>query len=309
MKRSLLLSIISMLFTLTVGCTTDDFLNDEYYFEITKDTTYKSTIFSYDAEVFAIIQNLGAFGNHSFQGFATFGDIAFGFYESGLCRSIDLNKKEIIAEFALPNGVNHKRNHAGVACFSNEFLSEKDEFPLLYLSSYQERKCYVLNMTTKNAELIQTIITVDSLNGNKIQDVWAYEPDGDVLLLKMNYKDDNDSGYNWVSIKKPSISTSPNIILDINNKIDEFHTHSTAKYNAGFVLNGYIYQLAGYTRTSRKLFILDYINKRTIVDVTWNNPIINDQEQEQCTRYKDGILINYNKSDKLVYVKFNNWIF
>lgn len=287
------------------SCAADSFDEIESY-----NDSIEAPTFSYDAEIFAIIPNLGSFNNHSFQGFAISGDIAFGFYESGLCRSIDLEKKKIIAEFALPEGVNHKNNHAGVACFSNIFLSDKDEFPLLYLSSYQEHKCYVLNMTTTNAQLIQTIITVDSLKNNAIQNVLAYEPDGELLLLKMSPTiREGKIVYNWVSIKMPPVIEGSNIYMDINNKLEDFVTLSTAKYNAGFALNGRLYQLAGYTKSSRKLYILDYINKKTIVDVLWNNTIIDAQEQEQCSRYKDGIIINYNYSDKLVYVRFKNWSF
>lgn len=305
MKKSFIIALATLLLSMTESCAHDDIYDD-----ISQITPAEAKLFSYEAEIFAIIPNLGSFNNHSFQGFAVYGDIAFGFYDTGLCRCIDLNKKGIIAEFALPKGVNHSSNHAGVACFSNEFLSEDDEFPLLYLSSYKERKCYVLRLMKDNAELVQTIITVDSLNNNSLQDVWAYEPDGNVLLLKTSHNNDNNKvGYNWISMRKPSINEGHDICLDINNKIDEYITESTSTYNAGFVHNGYIYQLAGYTKSNRKLYILDYINKKTIADITWNNSIINNMEQEQCSRYKDGILINYNYSDKLVYVKFNNWTF
>ena len=277
---------------------------------IQRDTTVESKSFIYTAEIYATIPNLGTCQGQSFQGMSTYNSYAFCFYNTGICRCVDLESKKIISEFYLPDEAHHNKNHAGVACFSNDFISENDKFPLLYLSSYQERKCYVLRMSTNNAELIQTILTVDSTNKNKIQDVWAYEPDGDLLLLKMSYQNENNKyGYNWVSIKRPSALESTNIYLDINNKIDNFITQSTAKYNAGFVLNGKIYQLAGYEPSKRKLYILDYIKKKIVADIMWNNPIINDKEQEQCSRYKEGILINYNHSDKLVYIKFNNWSF
>ena len=303
MKNGISIFFAFLFFPIMYGCADDNNING---IDIdTNGINVNDNGFHYEAEIFAVIPNLGSYAGHSFQGFAVHGDIAFGFYDTGLCRCIDLNKKEIIAEFALPEGVRHNNNHAGVACFSNEFLSENDEFPLLYLSSYKERKCYVLNMTPTNATLVQTIMTVDSLNDNKVQDVWAYEPDGEILLLKMTSKTE----YNWVSVKRPSVISGKEVYIDINNSIDTFSVKSSATYNAGFALNGKIYQLAGYTKPSRKLYILDYVNKSIIADITWNSHIINDQEQEQCSKYRDGILINYNYSDKLVYVKFNNWSF
>ena len=120
MKVFLLNIFFLFLYSATIGCTSED-ITDEIVFY--NDSIKAPKLFGYDAELFAVIPNLGSFNNHSFQGFAIYGEIAFGFYESGLCRTIDLERKRIIAEFALPEGVNHKNNHAGVACFSNVFLS------------------------------------------------------------------------------------------------------------------------------------------------------------------------------------------
>lgn len=276
---------------------------------IQKDTIIESRNFSYTAEVFADIPDLGTCQGKSFQGFAAYKDIAFGFYNTGLCRCIDLNKKEIISEFELPKAAHHSKNHAGVACFSEEFLTSEDEFPLLYLSSYQEYKCYVLRMFRDHAEIAQILYTnnePDSLGKSTLAPIVGYEPDRDKLLLKIkktNYL------YRWITVYRPSISFGETYYISLKDKIDSYDATSTAAYNAGFVENGKIYQLAGYSAAQRKLYILDYVNKKTIVDQFWNSSILNQGEQEQCTRFRDGILINYNHLTKLVYVKFNNWTF
>ena len=265
--------------------------------------------FSYEAELYAVIYGLGSCQGRSFQGFAAYKDYAFGFYDSGICRCIDLNTKEIISEFNLPDAAHHNSNHAGVACFSEEFLTSNDEFPLLYLSSYKEYKCYVLRLFRDHAELVQTLLTKtepDISGKTTIAPIVGYEPDRDKLLLKIK---ESKNLYHWITVYRPSVTYGETFYINLKDKLDTYDAVSTASYNAGFVENGKIYQLAGYTKEDRKLYILDYVNKKTLVDLQWNSTLLNGAEQEQCTRFRDGILINYNGAHKLVYVKFNNWNF
>lgn len=276
---------------------------------INRDTVKNTRTFSYEAEIYAVIYGLGSCQGHSFQGFAAYKDIAFGFYDSGICRCIDLNTKEIISEFNLPDAAHHKSNHAGVACFSEEFLTSEDEFPLLYLSSYKEYKCYVLRLFRDHAEIVQTLLTKtepDNSGKTSIAPIVGYEPDRDKLLLKIK---ESKNLYHWITVYRPSITYGETHYINLKDKLDTYDAESSASYNAGFVENGKIYQLAGYTPAERKLYILDYVNKKTLVDILWNNSILTGAEQEQCTRFKDGILINYSGANKLVYVKFNNWEF
>lgn len=327
-----------LLTSLVLGCSTEDLLtsSEQTYLDTTytndtiikldtiingldtfikkdtivqKDTTINSRTFSYTAEVFANIPDLGSCQGKSFQGFAAYKDIAFGFYDTGICRCIDLNTKEIISEFELPTSAHHRKNHAGVACFSEEFLTSEDEFPLLYLSSYKEYKCYVLRMFRDHAEIAQILYTnnePDSSGKISLAPIFGYEPDRDKLLLKTTT---SNGLYRWIIVYRPSITYGETHYINLKDKLDTYDVASSATYNAGFVENGKIYQLAGYTQKERKLYVLDYINKQTLVDLPWEHDILNYGEQEQCTRFKDGILINYNKQDKLVYVKFNNWAF
>lgn len=293
-----------MLFFLS-GCSED--FNDgssrerSPYLDPTQVATLK---LHYQASLFMTIPGLGSCEGNSFQGFAVYNDVAFCFYHSGICRTIDLNTKEILGQFYLPDEAHHGRNHAGVACFSEEFYSPDDDFPLLYLSSYQENKCYVLRIGRSGAELVQTIYTYEG-NNHDLAPVLAYEPDGDILLLKLR----NSSYYHWVSINRPDVHSEKTVYLNLADRIDIFEVYSTSAYNAGFALHGKIYQLAGYRRDDYKLYVLDYVNKQVLVDEYWNNNILKDYEQEQCSRFKNGLLINYNKSDQLVYVEIYDWEF
>lgn len=264
--------------------------------------------FDYSASVYADIPGLGSCEGKSFQGFAVYNDIAFCFYNSGICRCVDLENKSVIAQFYLPAEAHHSNNHAGVACFSEEFYNDNDEFPLLYLSSYHENRCYVFRMSRNGAELVQSIYTFGGNTKNsgemKLAPVLAYEPDGNLLLLKMR-----DANYHWISVKRPEVHKEKEVYIDLQDALGDFEVPSTSPYNAGFALNGKIYQLAGYKSDEFKLYILDYVNKKILVDEYWKYPILKKYEQEQCSRFRNGILVNYNGANQLVYVEFKGWAF
>lgn len=288
----------------SLGCTAEGDITDS-------NENSQNDDFSYIASEFAEIEGIGRYMNKSFQGFAVYGNTAFCFYDTGYCQTIDLNKKKIISSFKLPDGVANSRNHCGVACFSSDFLSQDNPFPLLYLSSYKEMKCYVLNFTETSSELIQVIQMNDE--NNQIIPVYAFMPDHDKLVLKMKTPiiENNSYNYQWQVTNKPAITKGSNIILGNKDILSSFYVKSTDKYNAGFAHNNIIYQLAGYGGYgSKKLYIIDYVKGKVIDEIIWKEPLLYQHEQEQCTPYgDDGILINYNGANYISYVKFLNWKF
>lgn len=263
----------------------------------------------YTAEVFASIDGIGSFNGHGAQGFAAYNNVGFCFYDSGYCQTIDLERKSIIASFELPSDVARPTNHCGVACFSNHFLKPEDEYPLLYLSSYKENKCYVLRMTEIDAELVQTLQMIDE-QGNMIP-IFAFMPDGDLLLLKANYpvKQNGTFTYIWKVIKRPDITDDRITYLIANDVLLSFSVISSDAYNAGFCRNGMIYQLAGYSGYgSKKLYIIDYNRGTILKEVVWEEPFLFEKEHEQCCPFgENGMLINYHCADYISYIRFNYW--
>lgn len=302
--RSIQILITILLSFFTVGCTAEGDIADS-----DKNNQYND--FSYVAAEFAEIDGIGRFMNKSFQGFAAFGNTAFCFYDTGYCQTIDLKDKKIISSFKLPEGVANSSNHCGVACFSSDFLSPDAPYPLLYLSSYKEMKCYVLSLTETSAELVQVIQMRDE--NNQIIPVYAFMPDKDKLVLKMKTpkKENNSFHYHWQVANKPEITKGENIILVDKDIINSFYVESTDKYNAGFAHNNIIYQLAGYGGYgSKKLYMIDYVKGKVLDEIIWKEPLLYQPEQEQCTPYgDDGILINYNGVNYISYIKFLNWRF
>lgn len=276
----------------------DDLDNEEY--SITKE---------YNASIYAYINGIGIYNGIGAQGFATSGNIGFCFYDSGYCQTIDLDKKTIIAPFMLPEGVANSNNHCGVACFSDIYFDEVDKYPLLYLSSYKEYKCYVLRMTEASAELVQVIQMKDE--GGEISPVYAFMPDGDMLLLKTNMpaKENNTYTYVWKIANRPKITEEKNAYLRPQDIQYSFSVESSDAYNAGFCKNKKIYQLAGYGGYgSKKIYIIDYIEGIVLKEIVWQEDFLYNKEQEQCSPYgNDGMLINYNGGDYISYIQFSNF--
>lgn len=272
----------------------------------TSDVELSNDTKGYNAKIFAQIKGISNYNGIGAQGFATFGNVGFCFYDSGYCKTIDLNNKKIISSFVLPEGVANPKNHCGVACFSDTFFNQEDKYPLLYLSSYKEYTCYVLRMTEISAELVQVIQMKD--DNESVVPIYAFMPDGNKLILKSNYPSRENGVYKyiWKIINRPEISTEINHALYQKDVINTFSVFSSDLYNAGFCKNNRIYQLAGYGGFgSKKIYIIDYNKGDVLEEIIWQEDFLYNKEQEQCSPYgNDGMLINYHDGDYISYVQF-----
>lgn len=92
--------------------------------------------------------------NGTTQGFAIYGRYAFSMHDKGQCVIIDLKKKSLVNTFILDGNTGHCNN----ASFGVERYSRKSQFPLLYVTECRgERACYVNDITTEGARLVQKI--------------------------------------------------------------------------------------------------------------------------------------------------------
>lgn len=116
--------------------------------------------------------------NSSIQGFAIHGDLAFELFHGGLCAVYDLGKKQRdpvgvfrLASYNIGTPDNRYINHANQAMFSDIFLEDGDEFPLIFITIGNSGeadddgfigRCAVERIRRINgkfcSELVQTII-------------------------------------------------------------------------------------------------------------------------------------------------------
>jgi hypothetical protein len=278
---------------------------------------YEADEYSYSVEKLLEIPSLGHYtGGRSGQGFTVHGDVGFFFYDEGYVRTIDLVSKSVISSFALPSGVQGASNHAGQANFGAEFVDPGDEFPVLYLSSYLEKKCYVLRMTRTGASVVQTIYLTDgSMSGSSyvLSDAQAFFVDleNDKLVIKMGATDPAGAKYKyWKVFDMPRLSLGSVVYLFEEKQNDEFYVRtlqgnvaaSKNFVNAGFAMNGKIYVLAGFTGATSSLLVVDYEKHKVLTEIRWASTLITGGEQKQCCRYGDSLLINFTDKDYLVSV-------
>ncbi len=262
------------------------------------------------------IPGIGSFNGKSGQGFTAYGKTGFFFYDTGLCRTLDLENHKIIAEFALPEPVCNKDNHAGQANFGSERFDPDDEFPLLYLSSYKENVCYVLRVTKTDATLVQRIYLTDGSKTDgkyNLLDAQAFFPDGEKMVIKMGGVDPDGNKYKyWEVYEMPLLKQGAEYYLFSEKKSGHFYVRTVAGesdsgrnyYNAGCAQDGKIYVLAGFTGELQRLLVIDYREARVVNDIKWTEKAMVSKEQEQCTILDGALLINYNGADYLARVEF-----
>ena len=92
--------------------------------------------------------------NGTTQGFAIYGRYAFSMHDKGQCVIIDLKRNRFVNTFIIEGNTGHCNN----ASFGVERYSRKSQFPLFYVTECRgERACYVNDITTEGARLVQKI--------------------------------------------------------------------------------------------------------------------------------------------------------
>ena len=92
--------------------------------------------------------------NGTTQGFAIYGRYAFSMHDKGQCVIIDLKRNRFVNTFIIEGNTGHCNN----ASFGVERYSKKSQFQLFYVTECRgERACYVNDITTKGARLVQKI--------------------------------------------------------------------------------------------------------------------------------------------------------
>ena len=289
-----------------------------YHGEKTVLEPYTASEYSYAVEKVAELASLGHYtGGLAAQGFTVHGDVGFVFYDQGYVRTIDLVGESYLGDFALPSGVQNASNHAGQANFGVEYVDSADEFPVLYLSSFLEKKCYVLRMTRTSAELVQTIYVTDgSLDGSSnyvLSNAQAFFPDAqnDKLVVKMGATGPDSVKYKfWYVFDMPTLDLGSTVYLFEEKACDRFFirtlkgnvTASLNYVNGGFAMNGKLYVLAGFTGDTSRLLVIDYEKHKILTEIDWDTTLITSGEQKQCCLYGDALLINFTNKDYFVQV-------
>lgn len=246
-------------------------------------------------ETILSVEGIGTYNGLSLQGFAIYDKYAFITYDTGYIRILDLDTMQIIATYAMPTGVQGPNNHAGMATFGYEFYSATDDFPLLYVSSYLENKCYVLRVTLTGCSLIQTITMANA---------WHFLVDdcGRLIVHMNDWK-------TYYIFNVPSINTQ-DVTLQVSDAIDTFQFVTPGMNTAGtFCQDGKMYILCYYIGSVEngkydRLVVYNYEKKQVVSTIIFEDPQIRTHEFEGMSVNNDGNIVISFVANRLAVLEF-----
>ena len=221
----------------------------------------------------------------SSQGMAIYGDTAFLMHDKGQCVIINLKDKRFINTFLIEGNDGHCNN----ASFGRERYSSPSPFPLLYVSECRgERACYVNDITTEGARLVQKIF----YDGEDITGPSDWVVDarrGDIYLYCTI-----DGRRSLKRFKLPRLSHSDadgEVHLTQQDTRAEIYLGEVAIPQGSFIRGRYIYLPDGVPSRERKLHVVD-IRRNRLVGVADLNHI--EYEPEGIAAHGDQLYISFH---------------
>lgn len=238
------------------------------------------------------------------QGMAIYNNMAFLFYDTGICKVFDLKKKQYVREFSL--GSKSVNNHANCACFGkNKFLNS--EFPLLYISECRPpQRCFVECLTDTGAVLVQTIVLKRKGVNAKSFD-WIVDNKREVLYTIGRRKSDVNPGSSLHRINKyriPELREGKNVILTDKDVLDSFDIEFPNMLQGGTIKGNYLYLPAGLhenaSNKKEKERTLIVVNLKTHkIERKIDLRGVTKKEPEDCDFYKGKLILYCGQSGGL----------
>lgn len=248
------------------------------------------------AETITHIDGIGEYQGCSSQGLAIYDKYAFITYETGYIRVLDCVSKTVIGSYEMPAGVHHKNNHAGMANFGMHFYNDDDTIPLLYISSYQESKCYVLRVSFSDSELIQEI---------QMDGAWHFfVDDEDNLIVRL-------SNNTYYIFDLPPINQR-NVVLDKSEaKMAFTFDIPNMSYAGALCYRGRMYVLCYYNEVPfgvdgkyDRLIEFDYYKNEIVSQIVFKDPRIRTIEFEGLSLASNGSLVISFVYDQIATIPF-----
>lgn len=227
------------------------------------------------------------------QGMTVWGNYLYQFYSSSRCRVFNLLNKESVSELQLPEG------HYGSVAFSNEYGSEGEEIPLLYVGGSMAAKTNpgytVVNMNTGDVSSVD----FDSETASQVLCVFDFDSG---IGYSFGYKDnDPDHEAAPYEVTPFDISTGK---CDVSNR---FFLENEGHLQDAFYDNGKIWICTGWSTQWNgvdipvKIVEIDPVQKITTTVLTLG---FLNHEAEGIAIWGSGFLISMRKSYKVYSVLF-----
>lgn len=243
------------------------------------------------------------------QGMAIYHNMAFLFYDTGICKVFDLKKNKYLREFSL--GSKSVNNHANCACFGKDkFLNS--EFPLLYISECRPpQRCFVECLTDTGSVLVQTII-IKRKGVNAKSYNWLVDNKREVLYTIGRRKSDVNPGSSLHRINKyriPKLREGKNVILTDKDVLDSFDIEFPNMLQGGTIKGNYLYlptgQQESVSNKKVKERVLIVVNLKTHkIERKIDLRGVTKKEPEDCDFYKGKLILYCGQSGGLCKIPF-----
>lgn len=235
----------------------------------------------------------------------------FEFNSSGQFKVIDIATKTTYTGFELDQYSTIKP-HCNCVCFSNEFYSQSDPYPLLYVNAYNtaglpKGTCYVHRITENNNSYTTTLIQTITI-GFTDNEIWTVS--GDTRNYG-NFLVDTDNGHLIVYTLRdnytrffifdlPDTSES-SITLTTTDIIEYFDCEFFNYIQGGHYTNGKVYSLDGIGTSENPigyLHVFDLVEKELVTTIDLKSLMY---EPEAIFEYQNELWVG---QDKFISLKF-----
>lgn len=243
------------------------------------------------------------------QGMAIYNNMAFLFYDTGICKVFDLKKNKYVREFSL--GSKSVNNHANCACFG-KVIFLNSEFPLLYISECRPpQRCFVECLTDTGAVLVQTIIIKRKGVNAKSYD-WLVDNKREMIYTIGKRKSRGKSGSSLHRINKyrlPKLSEGKYIKFTDKDVLDSFDIEFPNMLQGGTIKGDYLYlptgQQESVSNKKTKERVLIVVNLKTHkIERKIDLGGITKKEPEDCDFYKGNLILYCGQSGGLLKIPF-----
>ncbi len=227
----------------------------------------------------------GTYKGKSAQGMAIWGERAFLFNDGGLCRSFDLKRGRMIADFSI--GSASKNNHVNSASFGRETING-NRLPVIYVSECRSPyRCFVENITDSSSYIVQ-ILTIKREGRDSIAKDWVVDYRKKRIYsinnLEIVDKVTGNRRYCITAYRLPKIKEGKNVVLTDKDVLDSFNVFFSNVLQGASINKNKLYMPVGFQKGldkrlegKRAVIVIDlkrHVIERTIdlTDVTENEP-------------------------------------
>lgn len=196
----------------------------------------------------------GTYKKQSAQSMAIWGDTAYLFYNSGICRALNLKTGQIVCVFKIASS--GKNTHVNSASFGSEIAGYNGR-PVIYLSETRKPyRCFVEQLDGTSSYIVQTLYPRYNGHPKKVTS-WIVDANKKALyaLSRVNSRKQKES--DKIEITKyrlPNLLEGDSVLLSEKDVVDSFYVYFRSALQDGVIIGDRMYISSGFHAESLRKF-------------------------------------------------------